>query len=104
MWIIRNFGGDYKLRRPFLRFLYGWWVLYAQGKPCRQWNGVMKKMEWREKHITFLIFLRIWLVGDDRQPHWRASLEDTHTGERKGYASQEAQFEYFEQQIRSNAG
>ena len=31
--------------------------------------------------------LRVWLAGEGDQPHWRASLEDTHTGERSGFDS-----------------
>jgi hypothetical protein len=38
--------------------------------------------------------LRVWLAGDSDQPHWRASLEDTHTGERRGFGSLEALCEY----------
>ena len=41
--------------------------------------------------------LRVWLVGDGDQPHWRTSLEDTHTGERKGFTSITALCEYLQQ-------
>ena len=30
--------------------------------------------------------LRLWLAGDDDTAVWRASLEDPHTGERRGFA------------------
>jgi hypothetical protein len=42
--------------------------------------------------------LRVWLAGDRDQPQWHASLEDTHTGERRGFASLAALNAYLNQQ------
>ncbi len=42
--------------------------------------------------------LRVWLAGDGNQPHWRASLENTHTGIRIGFASLKALCDYLHQQ------
>jgi hypothetical protein len=36
------------------------------------------------KHY-FSFILRLWLAGDHGQPQWRASLEDTLSGERVGF-------------------
>ncbi len=35
-------------------------------------------------YMAFL--LRLWCVTEDEGIVWRASLEDAHTGERKGFA------------------
>ena len=48
-----------------------------------------------QRYFSYL--LRVWLAGDRDQPHWRASLEDTHTGERRGFASLAALNEYLSQ-------
>ena len=44
--------------------------------------------------------LRLWQVGDEREPVWRASLESPHTGERHGFASLEALFAFLEEHTR----
>jgi hypothetical protein len=43
--------------------------------------------------------LRLWQAdgGDDR-PEWHASLEDPHTGERRGFADLARLFEFLEEQ------
>jgi len=46
--------------------------------------------------------LRLWLAGEKSQPQWRASLENSHTGERIGFASLDALFAYLNQQTRLN--
>jgi hypothetical protein len=53
-----------------------------------------------EKPHYFSYLLRVWLAGDGCQPQWRASLEDSRTGERIGFASLAAMGEYLEQQTR----
>ena len=52
-------------------------------------------MEEDSRYYSYL--LRIWLAGDRDPPTWRASLEDTHTGERLGFASLQALCQYLEQ-------
>lgn len=54
-------------------------------------------------YLSYL--LRLWRVdGDDaaqptaNQAVWRASLENPHTGERKGFASLEALFDFLREQ------
>jgi hypothetical protein len=44
------------------------------------------------RYVSYL--LRLWLAEDRDQPLWRASLENTHTGERMGFASLEALMAY----------
>ena len=44
--------------------------------------------------------LRLWQVGDEREPVWRASLENPHTGERHGFASLEALVKFLEEHTR----
>ncbi len=41
--------------------------------------------------------LRLWqVVNDEGRLHWRASLEDPHTGERRGFGSLEALVAFLE--------
>lgn len=40
--------------------------------------------------------LRMWQVENGDPPHWRASLEDTHTGESRGFASLRAMYKYLD--------
>lgn len=54
-----------------------------------------------QRYFSYL--LRVWLAGDRDQPHWHASLEDTHTGERKGFGSLVALCEYLNQQTNSQS-
>ncbi len=52
-----------------------------------------------EKQREYLAYmLRIWLVRDDRQLLWRASVENAQTGERRGFASLDDLFEYLRSQ------
>jgi hypothetical protein len=41
-----------------------------------------------EKYHAYL--LRLWLVEQNEKPVWRASLENVHTAECRGFASLEA--------------
>jgi hypothetical protein len=62
--------------------------------PTWQWGQFME-----EPQGYFSYLLRVWLAGDGDQPHWRASLEDTHTSERRGFATLEAMCEFLHQRI-----
>jgi hypothetical protein len=46
--------------------------------------------------------LRLWWAGHDGEAGWRASLEETHTGVRHGFATLEQLFAFLNEQIRSN--
>ena len=59
-------------------------------------KGGALDMEGGQRYYSYL--LRVWLAGDKDQPHWRASLEDTRSGERRGFASLRALCEYLHQQ------
>jgi hypothetical protein len=37
----------------------------------------------------YSFIMRVWQAGDGERPQWRASLENTQTGERRGFASLE---------------
>ncbi len=52
----------------------------------------------RLRYLAFM--LRLWQVEADGAPIWRASLENPHTSERRGFASVEALFEF----LRSTLG
>lgn len=38
--------------------------------------------------------LRLWMVEDEDISVWRATLENAHTGERRGFSSLEALYDY----------
>jgi hypothetical protein len=46
----------------------------------------------RLRYISYL--LRLWQVMCEEGPAWRASLEDTRTGERQGFANLDALLDY----------
>ena len=49
------------------------------------------------RYLSYL--LRIWQVKDGGDLTWRASLEDSHTGDRKGFASLEALVAFLWEQV-----
>ena len=55
-------------------------------------------MEKDPRYFSYL--LRVWLEGDRDQPTWRASLEDTHSGERVGFSSLETLCQFLDQKTR----
>jgi hypothetical protein len=50
----------------------------------------------REGYRAYL--LRLWRVRTESELVWRASLEDPHTGQRTGFASLDALFDFLRQQ------
>ncbi len=64
-------------------------------------DSATTRMIERKRYFSFL--LRLWLAGNSSQPQWRASLEDTRTGERLGFASLEDLCRYLRQQTGLNA-
>jgi hypothetical protein len=46
-----------------------------------------------ERQCYLAYMLRLWLVSNDGEPIWRASLESPHTGERLGFGSLEELFD-----------
>lgn len=49
------------------------------------------------RYLAYL--LRLWRVDDDGQPLWRATLEDPHTGERRGFADLSQLFAFLEERL-----
>ncbi len=59
----------------------------------------------REEQRRYLSYLlRLWQVGSGAEGVWRASLEDPHTGECKGFASLEDLFEFLGEQTTGGPG
>jgi hypothetical protein len=50
------------------------------------------------KHRYQAYLLRLWAETSAGQPVWRASLEDSHTGTRQGFASLEQLFVFLKEQ------
>jgi hypothetical protein len=48
--------------------------------------------------LYFSYLLRLWQAGDGSQRQWRASLEDPHSGELRGFASLEELTAFLRQQ------
>lgn len=51
-----------------------------------------------KKYLAFL--LRLWQTKHDGNDTWYASLEDSHTGEKRGFASLDALMEYLRRLVR----
>ena len=52
----------------------------------------------KSRYSSYL--LRLWLEMDEAETTWRASLEETHTGERQGFISLEALYAFILEQTR----
>jgi hypothetical protein len=50
-------------------------------------------------YLSFL--LRLWQVKQNGENGWRASLEDTRTGERQGFASLESLMDFLREQTQA---
>jgi hypothetical protein len=53
-----------------------------------------------KKYLAYL--LRLWQVDGNGDPAWRASLEDSRTGERRGFAGLESLVAYLREQLRGD--
>ena len=53
-----------------------------------------------KKYLAYL--LRLWQMDQDGNKVWRASLEDPHTGERRGFHSLDALVEFLRELIQKN--
>jgi hypothetical protein len=51
----------------------------------------------RRKYVAYL--LRLWQVRDKGQVAWRASTENVHTGEQRGFAGLADLFTFFEGEV-----
>lgn len=59
----------------------------------------MPKDPWAaQEYVSYL--LRLWQIGDQDRPVWRASLQNSRTGETVGFASLEALFDYLQTEVR----
>jgi hypothetical protein len=52
------------------------------------------------RYLAFM--LRLWQVRENGEFAWRASLEDAHTGERRGFSSLEMLIAFLRQQTRAD--
>jgi hypothetical protein len=52
----------------------------------------------QRRYVAYL--LRLWCVNANGDVVWRASIEDSHTGERHGFASLDHLFVFLEEQAR----
>ena len=56
----------------------------------------------RERYMSYL--LRLWQTTSGDKVVWRASLENSQTGERQGFASLDALFNFLRQQTDTETG
>jgi hypothetical protein len=53
-----------------------------------------------KKHERYQAYLvRLWQVSGGERPAWRASIEDPHTGERRGFPNIASLFAFVNEQI-----
>jgi hypothetical protein len=60
-------------------------------------TGVVAMAKERRRYIAYL--LRLWRPDNDDRLAWRASLEDPHSGERKGFADLESMCLFLKEQL-----
>lgn len=53
-----------------------------------------------DKRTYHAYLLRLWRVNSGRSQVWHASVEDSRTGERKGFADLKGLFAFLEEQTR----
>lgn len=49
------------------------------------------------RYLAYLV--RLWQVDGDERPVWRASIEDPHSGERRGFGTLAQLFEFLRQRV-----
>jgi hypothetical protein len=65
-------------------------------------KGLLLEIAMTTQEPRYLAYmLRLWQVRDTEDMVWRASLEDAHTGERRGFASLEMLVAFLQEQTRS---
>ncbi len=76
-----------------------YWQLPSQQLVAPQtysdWNAL--QVNQRPTYMAYL--LRLWQAEVRPQPVWHASLEDPHTGERRGFADLKSLWAFLEAQI-----
>jgi hypothetical protein len=65
-------------------------------------EGNERMSESQSNYVSYL--LRLWQVNSAGQPVWRASLEDTRTGERHGFADPASLFAFLKKVIQAQPG
>ncbi len=53
-------------------------------------------------HLAYLI--RLWQVHSEGKTVWRASLEDAHSGEKRGFGSPAGLFAYLQEKLNLKPG
>lgn len=66
-------------------------------EPCSQIKDFTFPAVNEKNYLSFL--LRVWRVRQDDHFVWRASLEDTKTGERQGFANMEELLIFLREQV-----
>ncbi len=56
----------------------------------------------RRQYIAYLV--RLWRADSSQSPAWRASVEDPHSGARRGFADLASLFAFLEERTGVDAG
>jgi hypothetical protein len=70
-----------------------WSRINNEGQRFSEYSLVKTK-----EYLSFL--LRLWRVKQNDENGWRASLENPHTGEKRGFASLELLVDFLREQMR----
>jgi hypothetical protein len=68
-------------------------------KPACWISGGEVEADAQSRYISYL--LRLWRASGVGQPMWRVSIEDPHSGERRGFADLDSFFAFLKAQITS---
>lgn len=63
---------------------------------CSNEKGPARVSNIEQRYVAYL--LRLWQVNTTESTVWRASLEDPHTGEQKGFADLESLLSFLKKQ------
>ena len=61
-------------------------------------EGAERMSEDRDNYAAYL--LRLWRSGSEEGTEWRASLEDAHTGEMRGFGTADALIAFLMERMR----
>ena len=65
----------------------------------------MQPLVGTREHGQYLAYLvRLWQVNHEGEAAWYASIEDPHTGERRGFADLESLFAFLKEQTNMSEG
>lgn len=83
--------------RHFLRLFHDFATISPRAVAMLDSGGHERKLMTRNAPDYLCYLLRLWRAGSADQPHWRATLENPHTGERQVFADLVSLFAFLQE-------